>query len=103
MAAAFELPKAEIEAFCRKWKIQRLELFGSAVRGELTPESDIDLLATWQPDAPWSLLDHVVMERELGELLGRRVDLLSRSAIETSRNWLLRKHILDSARVVYAA
>ena len=103
MVESFVLPRAEIEAFCRKWKIERLELFGSAVRGELTPESDIDLLATWRADAGWSLLDHVRMEAELAGLLGRRADLVSRSSIERSRNWVLRKHILSSARLVYAA
>jgi predicted nucleotidyltransferase len=103
MGEHFELPQAEIEAFCRQWKIQKLELFGSAVRGELTPESDIDLLATWQPDADWSLLDHVRMERELSGILARKVDLVSRRAVEGSRNWILRQHILSSARTVYAA
>ena len=103
MSEHFRLPQAEIEAFCRKWKIKKLELFGSAVRGELTPESDIDLLATWQPDADWSLLDHVRMERELSSVLDRKVDLVSRRAVEGSRNWILRQHILSSARTVYAA
>ena len=103
MSEHFELPAAEIEAFCRKWKIQKLELFGSAVRGELTPESDIDLLATWRPDADWSLFDHMDMEDELSRVLGRQVDLMSRRTIERSRNWILRKHILTSVRTVYAA
>jgi predicted nucleotidyltransferase len=103
MGEHFELPQAEIEAFCRKWKIQKLELFGSAVRDELTPESDIDLLVTWKPDVYWPLADHGRMHEEIEQLLGRRVDLVSRSAVERGHNWIIRQHILSSARTVYAA
>ncbi|HEY6074172.1 MAG TPA: hypothetical protein VIV15_12490 [Anaerolineales bacterium] len=57
----------------------------------------------FSPDADWSLLDHVRMAEELSELLGRRVDLVSKRAIERSQNWMRRKAILESAEVIYAA
>jgi predicted nucleotidyltransferase len=88
--------------FCRKWKIVRLELFGSALREDFTPESDIDLLVTFDPDAHWSLVDHVRMEDQLAALIGRSVDILTRRSVERSENWIRRKNILGDARIVYA-
>ena len=99
----FALPQADVTEFCRRWKIAELALFGSAVREDFGPDSDVDLLVSFAPHAAWSLLDHVRMQEELGELLGRSVDLVSRRAIERSRNPLRRRAILDSAKTVYAA
>ena len=67
------------------------------------PQSDTDLLASFEPDAPWCVLDHVRMEDELAELLGRQVDLVSRRAVERSKNWIRRRAILSTARTIYAA
>ena len=92
-----------IEGFCRRWAVRELALFGSALRADLGPGSDIDLLVTFSPDAEWSLLDHVRMQTELSELLGRPVDLVSRRAIDRSANALRKREILGSAKVVYAA
>jgi len=89
--------------FCRLWKIVELSVFGSAVRGELRPDSDLDLLVTFAPDADWSLLDHVVIEEQLSALLGRKVDLISRRAVEESQNWIRRRAILGSAHPYYVA
>lgn len=98
------LPPTEVvENFCRRWKIAELALFGSAARDQLTPDSDIDLLVTFAPDAHWGLFDLVRAQRELSELLGRPVDLVSRRAIENSHNWIRRREILNSARTIYAA
>lgn len=99
----FTISNNIISEFCRKWKIAELSLFGSALRDDFTPESDIDLLARFAPDAQWSLLDHVQMETELEAILGRKVDLVSRRGIERSRNALRRKSILESSEVVYVA
>ena len=63
--------------------------------------SDVDFLASFQPQSSWSLLDQVRMQKELAHLVGRRVDLVSRRAIERSHNWLRRKAILASARPLY--
>ena len=93
----------KIADFCRQWKIQRLAVFGSALRGVLRPDSDIDLLVTFQSDADWTMFDHFTMEEELSHLFGREVDLVSIRAIEENQNPILRRQILDSARQIYAA
>jgi len=92
-----------IAEFCRRWKISRLAVFGSAVRGKLRAGSDIDLLVTFASDAEWSMFDHYQMEDELVKLLGREVDLVSKEAIEENPNSIFRREILGSAREIYAA
>lgn len=95
------LSDAELAAFCQRWQIAELSLFGSALRPDFRDDSDIDLLAAFAPDARWSLIDHITMERELAELLGRKVDLLTRRSVERSDNWIRRRNILESAESVY--
>jgi uncharacterized protein len=92
-----------LAALCRKWKIRRLELFGSAARGELQADSDIDLLADFEPDERWSLMDLVRAQEEFAGLFGRAVDLVDRANLERSENWIRRKAILESTRPLYAA
>ena len=103
LKTAIELPHAQVAEFCSRWKISKLEVFGSVLRDDFRPDSDVDFLVSYAPDADWSLLDHVTMRDELAALLGRGVDLLSRRAIERSHNWIRRRAILESARVLYAA
>ena len=91
----------QLAGFCRRWKIRRLALFGSVLRDDFGPESDLDVLVTFAPDARWSLLDLVRMEGELSEVLQRPVDLLTERAVEQSPNWILRREILSTAEVVY--
>jgi len=86
--------------FCRKWKVTELALFGSILREDFTPESDIDVLVTFQPEAVWSLWDLLDMRDELRELFGREVDLIEKEAL---RNPFRRHEILKSYKVVYAA
>ena len=93
----------QIEAFCQKWKIVRLELFGSVLRDDFDAQSDIDLLVTFAPDASWKFRDDLDMEEELAGLLGRHVDLVERRLVETNPNWIRRKAILSSARLLYEA
>lgn len=100
--AGLSWPSAAIDRLCRKWKVEQLAVFGSALRDDFGPDSDVDLLVRFAPDAEWSLLDHSRMERELEEALGRRVDLVTRAAIEESPNWVIRREILGSARTAYA-
>ena len=100
---SFVWPQQEVEELCRRWKIVELSIFGSALREDFRPDSDIDLLVRFDPSARWSLFDHARMERELGEVLGREVDLVSRSAVERSPNWIRREEILSTARTLYAA
>ena len=92
-----------LSSFCRCWKIAELAVFGSALRSDFRPDSDVDLLVTFSPEADWSLLDHVTMETELSEIVGRRVDLVSRRAVERSDNWIRREAILQSAEPFFVA
>jgi predicted nucleotidyltransferase len=97
------IPNERLADFCRRWKISELRLFGSALRADFRPDSDLDLLVSFTSDADWSLLDHVATEEELSGILGRKVDLVSRRAIERSSNWIRRKAILESAEPYFVA
>jgi predicted nucleotidyltransferase len=88
--------------FARRWRVTELALFGSALRDDFGPESDVDLLVTFDPDAPWSLFDLVEMKLDLEELFGREVDVMTRRAIEKSSNWIRRESILNTALPIYA-
>ncbi|MGQ9851399.1 MAG: nucleotidyltransferase family protein [Aggregatilineaceae bacterium] len=103
MSILIAIPHDALRAFCQRWKISELALFGSAVRDDFRPDSDIDMLVRFAPDARWTLLDFVQMRDELSEIFGRKVDLITRRAVETSQNPLRRKAILESARVIYVA
>ena len=100
--SAFQIPQEKIEAFCRKWKICEMALFGSVLREDFREDSDVDCLVTFGSDADWDLLDVIRAEEELAELLGRPVDLVQRSTVEKSENWIRRNHILKTARTIYA-
>lgn len=93
----------QIAAICQRWKITELALFGSILRNDFRPDSDIDLLVTFAPTAHWGLLAHVRMERELSQMLDRPVDLIEKAAIQESPNWLRRNEILQTAQIIYAA
>ncbi|MFZ1398778.1 MAG: nucleotidyltransferase domain-containing protein [Candidatus Promineifilaceae bacterium] len=98
-----DVSASEIAAFCQKWRIQEFALSSSAVREDFHPNSDIDILVTFKPEAQWTLFGHVDMQDELKKLFGREVDLVSRKGIERSQNHIRRQEIIDSARVMYAA
>jgi predicted nucleotidyltransferase len=93
----------DLHEVCRKWKIRRLELFGSARTGRLRPESDIDLLAEFDPDEQWSLMDLAHAEEEFSRLFRRKVDLVDRMNLIRSENWIRRDAILNSAQVIYGS
>lgn len=94
--------REQIGRFCKNRGIARLDLFGSALRPDFRDDSDIDLLATLHDHAHPTLLDWVVMQEELAQLLGRPVDLVSRRAIERSKNEYRKRSILHSAKNIYA-
>ncbi len=96
------LPNEEIEAFCRRWQIDEFALFGSVLRNDFGPDSDVDVLVRIDPTARHGLSEWMEMERELVEILGRDVDLISRRSVEESRNYIRRKAILESAQVIYS-
>jgi uncharacterized protein len=89
-----DLPRERITEFCEKWKITEFELFGSVLREDFGPESDIDVLITFDPDANWGLSDLVQMDEEATAIFGRRVDLVERRLVERSANYLRRDGIL---------
>ncbi|MBI3491738.1 MAG: nucleotidyltransferase domain-containing protein [Acidobacteria bacterium] len=92
------LDRDRLTAWCRRWKVRELAVFGSLLRPDFGPASDVDLLVTFQSDAAWSLIDHERMKQELVDIVGREVDLVSREGIERSANWIRRQAILDTAR-----
>ncbi len=98
-----DLPMQKIAAFCERWGIQELALFGSVLRDDFSPESDIDVLVTYTPGREWTLESYMQMHDELEALLGRRVDLVNRQSVEHSSNPIRRKAILESAQVIYVA
>lgn len=98
-----DLKQDVLADFCQKWHIEELAVFGSVLRSDFRPDSDLDVLVSFSPEADWGLLDHLQMEQELVALLGRNVDLLTRQAVEQSRNWIRRQEILSTAEVIYAA
>jgi hypothetical protein len=101
--ARIALPMAEIEAFCRKWHIVEFALFGSVLRDDFRPDSDIDVLVTFAPDAGRTLADFIDMKEDVETLFGRPVDFMTRSSIERSQNYLRRREILGTAKLIYAA
>ncbi len=92
--AQIEIPKEEFAAFCRKWKIEEAWLFGSALREDFRPDSDVDVLVRFAPGAKWNLFDLVTMRDELAGIFGRKVDLVERAAVERSTNPFRKRHIL---------
>ena len=97
MPAQIELPIEQIAGFCRVHDVRRLWLFGSVLRDDFGADSDVDFLVEFQPDAQVGLLDMAAMEIELGEMLGREVDL--RTPAEISPHF--RRKVLDSAELQY--
>ena len=97
------LPAEQIAAFCERWGITEVALFGSVLRDDFKPDSDVDVLVRFRADATPSLFGLARMEVELSELVGRRVDLVPREGVEQSPNYIRRKAILGSAKVIYAA
>ena len=85
---------------CGRWMIAELSLFGSALRDDFRPESDVDVLVVFRPGAPWSSLDLIDLQQELSQIFGHPVDLVEKSAL---RNPFRRQSILATRKVVYAA
>jgi uncharacterized protein len=100
MAEFVAPPPDKLEALCRRWKIATLTLFGSQARGDARPDSDVDLLVEYRPDAEWSLFDVARLRDELAELFGRPVDLIGeRNVTNPYRLASIRRH----KKLLYAA
>ncbi|HLM69300.1 MAG TPA: nucleotidyltransferase family protein [Longimicrobium sp.] len=95
-----QVSQEQIEAFCRKWKIRELALFGSVLRDDFRPDSDVDVLVEFASDARHSLFDRMEMIEELEALFGRQVDLVRKELVV---NPYRRQHILANHQVMYAA
>lgn len=100
--AKIKFPPNTITEFCQRWQVTEFALFGSVLRADFRPDSDIDVMVQFHPDAhpKFSTLDQ--METELKAIFHREVDLITRQGIESSRNYLRRQEILSSAQVIYA-
>ena len=100
MAQKLEVDQERIKEFCQRWKIAEFSLFGSVLREDFSPESDVDVLISFEPDIPWSLFDWMDMIDELKSIFGRNVDLVEKSGL---RNPFRRHEILTRRQVIYAA
>jgi uncharacterized protein len=100
MKANVELDRDMLADFCRRWRIRELSLFGSALRDDFGPESDLDFLVSFEPGASWDLFDLIDMKGELETRFGRPVDLVENEAV---RNPWRKYEILRTREVIYAA
>lgn len=96
----FEIPHVEITAFCRKWRVRELSLFGSVLREDFRPDSDIDVLVSFEAASGIGLWEMAEMHEELQTLFGRPVDLITKEGL---RNPFRRHAILSGREVIYAA
>jgi predicted nucleotidyltransferase len=96
------IPRKKIAEFCRRRQVVEFSLFGSVLREDFRPDSDVDVLVTFAPDAQVSLFDLVDMQDELEIIFKREVDLVEKQAVLESRNYIRRKSILANTRIIYA-
>jgi predicted nucleotidyltransferase len=100
MNSAVQLDLKALESFCTKWKIRELSLFGSALRDDFGPDSDLDFLVSFESGVVWDLWELVTLREELMAITGREVDVVVREAL---RNPFRRREILDNRVVIHAA
>ena len=94
-----QVDETRLADLCRRYRVRELSLFGSAARGEMRPDSDIDLLVEFLPDAGIDLVDYASLMLDLSRLLGRKVDLVSKNGLKP----LIRASVLGEAQRLYAA
>lgn len=99
-AKRFTIPRKKIAAFCKRWNVSEFAIFGSAIRKDFDPKSDVDVMVVFEPDALIGLFEMARMQVELETLFGRSVDLVEKAGL---RNPYRRGEILKTAKVVYAA
>ena len=93
----------QLERFCQSNLIAELAVFGSILRDDFSSNSDVDVLITYLPSAPRGLLEKVQLKEQFENLFHRPVDLISKTSIENSYNWIKRSSILNSCEVLYRA
>jgi hypothetical protein len=101
--ARLGITPADLAAFCQRWDIDEVSLFGSVLRNDFRPDSDIDVLISYAPGKCKGLLAQVRIKDELEKLARREVDVMTKQSIEQSRNELRRREILGTAQVIYVA
>ena len=92
------ISRSQLAAFCQQWKISEFALFGSVLRDDFQPDSDVDVLVSFTADAHWGLFDLIEMKEDLKALFGREVDIIEREGL---RNPFSRRSILNNMEVVY--
>ena len=95
--------KKKIEEFCKAWNVKELQVFGSVLTKDFRPDSDIDIIVDFSPGSCHTLIHLAQMEEELEHIFNRRIDLITRQAIEQSRNYIRKKSILSTMERVYGA
>jgi predicted nucleotidyltransferase len=101
-ATAIPMPIHAIEAFCKRWQVKEFALFGSVFRADFRPDSDVDLMVVFEPEAHPTFFELGDMQEELEALFSRNVDIVTRKSIERSVNWYRKKFILDGTEIIYA-
>ena len=100
MSARIAFDSAGVAAFCRKWRVTELALFGSVLRDDFGDGSDVDVLVTFAPEASWDYFDWADMTEDLEAVFGRKVDLVEKDGL---RNPFRRHSIMTTMEVVYEA
>ncbi len=95
----FRIPRKKIAEFCKRWSINEFALFGSALRDDFRPDSDVDVLVSIDPKAHIGLFEIIDMKLELEKMFKRPVDLVEKEGL---RNPYRRNKILNTAQVIYA-
>ena len=103
MNALIQNRKFKIEEFCKAWNVKELQVFGSVIRNDFRPDSDIDIIVDFLPGTVHTLINLAQMEEELEHFFNRRIDLITRQAIEQSRNYIRKKTILSTMERIYGA
>lgn len=99
---AIPLNKAVIADICVRWQISEFYLFGSILRDDFHQDSDVDVMVTFHPDSQTGLLEFIELKQALAEAFARKVDLMTKSSIENSDNWIRRQEILGNAQLIWA-
>jgi predicted nucleotidyltransferase len=98
-----DLPMEKIAEFCDRWQVVEFSLFGSVLRDDFRPDSDIDVMVQFHPNAHPTFTTLDQMEENLRQIFSRDIDLITRQGVETTRNYLRRQEILSSAHTIYVA
>lgn len=93
------IEQSKLAELCQRYHVQELAVFGSAARGEMRPQSDIDILVEFLPNSGVDLVDYAGLMLDLTRLVGRKVDLVSKKGLKP----LIRASVLHKARLLYAA